>query len=430
LGRWACYWFVLLPELKTPIPGPRSLALAERLRAHESRNVTFTSPEFPIFWERAEGTNVWDSDGNRFVDLTSAFAVAGLGHGNADLRGAMHAQVDTLVHGMGDVHPTELKVQLCERLSELTYERWGLGDAKTVLCNSGFEAVEAALKTALLRSGKPGVLSFTGGYHGLGYGTLMAGAFDKFREPFARQLADLGTVVPLDLAAAESALAAGEIGAILIEPIQGRGGKIVPPDGFLQGLRDLADQHGALLIFDEIYTGLNRTGKLFACEHWGVYPDLICVGKALTGGFPLSACIGAAEVMDAWPPSTGEAIHTSTFLGNPLGCRMALESLAIHERPETAAGVVERGQRLSERLRAATGAEVRGLGLMLGLEVGAGNGAAMMLSALRDGIVLLADGPVGEILSFSPPFAISNEEIDFVVARVQEYFTSLPGSSS
>ncbi|MFT5108173.1 MAG: acetylornithine/succinyldiaminopimelate/putrescine aminotransferase, partial [Pseudoalteromonas tetraodonis] len=167
-----------------------------------------------------------------------------------------------------------------------------------------------------------------------------------------------------------------------------------------------------------------------ACEHWGVYPDLICVGKALTGGFPLSACIGAAEVMDAWPPSTGEAIHTSTFLGNPLGCRMALESLAIHERPETAAGVVERGQRLSERLRAATGAEVRGLGLMLGLEVGAGNGAAMMLSALRDGIVLLADGPVGEILSFSPPFAISNEEIDFVVARVQEYFTSLPGSSS
>ena len=204
----------------------------------------------------------------------------------------------------------------------------------------------------------------------------------------------------------------------------------MPPDGFLGELRDLADQSGAVLIFDEIYTGLNRTGALFACEHWGVFPDLICIGKALTGGFPLSACVGAAEVMDAWPESSGEAIHTSTFLGNPLGCRMALASLAIHEQPQIAAGVAETGAAFADKLTAATGAKVRGLGLMLGLEVGAGRGPEMMLAALRDGIVLLADGPDGEILSFTPPFEISEGEMDFVAARVQEYFTSLPGSSS
>lgn len=420
----------MLPELKTSIPGPQSLALARRLRAHESRNVTFTSPEFPVFWERAEGTNVWDVDGNRFLDMTSGFAVAGLGHGNADLRAALHTQVDTLIHGMGDVHPTELKVRLCERLSELTFERWGTGSGKVILCNSGSEAVEAALKTAVLRSGKAGVLSFDGGYHGLGYGALMAGAFAKFRDPFKAQLALVGVQVPLDLEAVEQALDRGGIGAILVEPVQGRGGKVVAPDGFLAGLRALADGHGAVLIFDEIYTGLNRTGKLFACEHWGVIPDLICIGKALTGGFPLSACVGVAGVMDAWPESTGEALHTSTFLGNPLGCRMALESLAIHERAETADQVAAGGAAFAGKLVAATGATVRGLGLMLGLEVGIGRGGAMMTAALRDGILLLADGPRGEILSITPPFGISPDEMDFVADRVQEYFTSLPGSSS
>ena len=420
----------MLPELKTSIPGPASLALAERLRKSESRNVTFTSPEFPIFWERASGTNVWDADGNRFLDLTGAFAVAGLGHGNPELRRAMHEQIDTLFHGMGDVHPTELKVRLCERLSELTFNRWGLGDGKTLLCNSGFESVEAALKTALLHTGKPGILSFTGGYHGLGYGALLAGGIEKFRSPFSAQLAEVGVVVDFDLDAVAQALAGGGIGAILIEPIQGRGGKVTAPPGFLAGLRSLADTHGAVLIFDEIYSGLNRTGKLFACDHWEVFPDLICIGKALTGGFPLSACVGTAEVMDAWPVSAGEALHTSTFLGNPLGCRMALESLDIHALPETGDGVVAAGRDFASKLGEASGAKVRGLGLMLGLEVGEGNGGRLMMSSLQDGMIVLADGPAGEVLSFTPPFAISHEEMDFVAARVQEYLTSLPGSSS
>jgi 4-aminobutyrate aminotransferase-like enzyme len=155
----------MLPHLLTAIPGPRSLALAEKLRRHESRNVTFLANDFPVFWERAEGVNVWDADGNRFLDLTSAFGVSGLGHSNAGVRAALVAQAGELLHAMGDVHPTELKAELCARLSALTFERWGAGDGKVVLSSSGSDAVETALKTALLRTGKAGVIAFTGGYH-------------------------------------------------------------------------------------------------------------------------------------------------------------------------------------------------------------------------------------------------------------------------
>ena len=226
---------------------------------------------------------------------------------------------------------------------------------KTIFCNSGFEAVEAALKTAMLATGKRGVIAFEGAYHGLGYGALNATHRDFFRGPFRSQLREFGHFVPFPVAADVSRLTSKNqnrnepihigcheienrirqlfrrerIGAILVEPIQARGGINVPPPEFLPLLRKLCDEHGALLILDEIYTGFGRTGKWFACEHTGVVPDLICLGKALTGGFPLSACVGRADLMDAaWPASRGEAIHTSTFLGNPVGCAMALAQIA------------------------------------------------------------------------------------------------------
>jgi acetylornithine/succinyldiaminopimelate/putrescine aminotransferase len=427
----------MLPELITQIPGPASRALAVRLRSCESRNVTYLADDFPVFWQRAEGTNVWDSDGNRFLDLTGAFAVASLGHGNPAITGALIDQAGTLLHGMGDVHPSELKVQLCEQLSKLTFERWGADPGKSVLGCSGFEAVEAALKTAHLATGKPGIITFEGGYHGTGYGTLAAGAMPRFRDPFTSQLAEIGKVMPFGMAGVEqvrSALAIGDVGAVLVEPVLGRGGKVVPEAEFLPALRALCDEFGALLIFDEIYTGLNRTGKLFACEHWNVVPDLICVGKALTGGFPLSACVGKADVMDAWPESDGEAIHTATFLGHPVGCAMALASLKQHADPATADTVSATG----ERFRAALAAinvpgigKVRGLGLMLGLELPAGtDSGALIAAALRHGIILLADGPGGGVLAFAPPFAISDKEIAFACRWLQEYLTSLLGSSS
>jgi len=446
------------PDFRTEIPGPRSRELSARLRRVESRNVTFTDADWPIFWERAEGANVWDADGNRFLDLTSAFGVAATGHTQPDIRDALTAQAAKLMHAMGDVHPTELKAEVCERLSALTFERWDAGGAKTILCNSGFEAVEAALKTSLLHSGKPGVIAFRGGYHGLGFGALAAGGIPFFREPFRAQLRDFATLLPypgcyrcpygasegfrlegrdfpncstacLEKLRAEidAVIRQRDIGAILVEPIQGRGGCVVPPRDFLRLLRHVCDEHKILLIADEILTGFNRTGALFACEHSGVVPDIVCVGKALTGGFPLSACVGRADIMDAWPASSGEALHTSTFLGNPLGCAMGLASMKIHADAQVARTVREKGAKLKAALRAIRSphiGDVRGAGLMLGVEiVEPGKNApatdiaiSLVKRALRDGLILLADSPTSNVLSFTPPFCISDDEIAFAVS--------------
>jgi 4-aminobutyrate aminotransferase-like enzyme len=440
----------LLPEIVTTIPGPRSRELAEILRRHESQNVTYFAEDFPVFWQRATGTNVWDADGNRYLDLTSAFGVSGLGHTNPLVRAALVAQSTELMHAMGDVHPTAVKAELCAQLSAVTFERWGAGVGKVVLGNSGSDAVEAALKTALLHTGKAGVIAFTGAYHGLGLGALSTAGIPFFREPFRAQLKEFATLLPFpsdpsgDLKRLrediEAAIGEREIGSILVEPIQGRGGCVVPPPEFLPMLRAVCDKRGVLLVLDEIYTGFNRTGALFACEDRGVVPDLICLGKALTGGFPLSACIGRAEVMDAWPLSSGEALHTSTFLGNPLGCAMALASLAEHTRPEIAAQVRSRGQHLRaalERIHSPYIRQVRGRGLMLGVELTAAEGApftelaiAIVKRALQDGLLLLADAPDSNVLSLTPPFSIDDEETAFVAARLQEYLTALPGSIS
>ena len=369
------------------------------------------------------------------------------------VRAALVKQAGELLHAMGDVHPTELKAELCARLSALTFERWGAGDGKVVLSSSGSDAVETALKTALLRTGKAGVIAFTGGYHGLGLGALSAIGLPFFREPFRAQLRDFATLLPYPAESGglpdglrgqiEAVIRAGGIGSILVEPVQGRGGCVVPPREFLPMLRAVCDAHGVLLIADEIYTGFNRTGALFACEHSGVVPDLICLGKALTGGFPLSACVGRAEVMDAWPLSTGEALHTSTFLGNPLGCAMALASLQQHADPALAAHVRERGAKLKAALTGLKSphvGEIRGLGLMLGVELlepatfppepATQLALAIIKHALRDGLLLLADSPTANILSLTPPFTISDDEIAFVAARLQEYLTFLPGSIS
>lgn len=405
------------PELKTSIPGPRSLELAARLREYESRNVTYCDESWPVFWESAEGVNVWDADGNRFLDFTSAFGVAGLGHRHPEIAAAMDEQSGRLLHGMGDVHPTALKGELCEKLSALTFERWNAGKGKVVLSNSGFEAVETALKTARLATGRSGVIAFSNGYHGLGYGSLLGTDLEKFRGPFVDQLADVTTRLPFgstDLPSADG------IGAVLVEPIQGRGGKVVPSEAFLKSLRQWCDDNGALLIFDEIYSGFHRSGKWFACEWDEVVPDLICLGKALSSGFPISACVGKAGVMDQWPESPGEALHTSTFLGHPVGCAMALKSLEILARPETEELVSRASNYLKQALSNmdhSAIAGVRGRGLMLGLELKR-NAGPLLVKLLAEGLLFLADGPKGNVLSFTPPFVISEEEIDFAVGTI------------
>lgn len=425
----------MLPELITDIPGPQSQQLSKELKQYESRNVTYVADDWPVFWQRAEGVNVWDEDGNRFLDLTAAFGVAGLGHGWP--AAAMRHQSDLLIHGMGDVHPTRLKVEVCRKLSELTFERWGAGTGKTVLSNSGFEAVESALKTARIATGKSGVVSFQNSYHGMGYGALLGSGFEKFRQPFEDQLAPLRKVLSFPqtsddlvrLSQQLNQLDTSNIGVILVEPIQGRAGKIVPPDGFLTMLRAWCDQQAVLLAFDEIFTGFNRSGKLFACEWEGVVPDLICVGKSMSGGYPISACVGKAEVMDAWPESPGEALHTSTFLGNPVGCAMAVASMNEHQKEEVSQRVTTSGRRLRdllEGLRHPLIHQVRGRGLMLGVDLRNADGSpagakagAILSEMLQEGVIMLADGPEGNVLAFTPPFALADSEMQFVVDRIQ-----------
>ena len=425
----------MLPKLMTEIPGPRSRALADELKRYECQNVTYTADDWPVFWQRADGVNVWDEDGNRYIDLTAAFGVAGLGHGWS--AGVMREQSEKLIHGMGDVHPTALKVEVCKLLSAMTFERWGEGVAKTTLSNSGFEAVETALKTAVMATGKAGLVSFRNGYHGLGYGALLGTGIEKFRTPFEGQLAPLRAQLDFpssehDMARLDQQLGAikvADIGALLVEPIQGRGGKLVPPDGFLAKLRAWCDSHDVVLIYDEIYSGFNRTGKLFACDWEGVAPDIICLGKSLSGGYPISACVGKAKVMDAWPESEGEALHTSTFLGNPVGCAMAVASLEAHLDNGIQA-VVENA---SAKLRGMLGGlssplihEIRGRGLMLGMELrhedgsAAGDVAGEVLSKMmQQGVFMLADGAEGNVLAFTPPFVISDEEMQFAMEGLQ-----------
>ena len=277
----------------------------------------------------------------------------------------------------------------------------------------------------------------------MGWDTVLflGAGIEKFRRPFEGQLASLRAQLdfPSDGADAEAGMArldeqlalldGSKLGAVLVEPIQGRGGKVVPPDGFLAKLRAWCDANEALLIYDEIYTGLNRTGKLFACDWEGVVPDIICIGKSLSGGYPISACVGKASVMDAWPKSEGEALHTSTFLGNPVGCAMAVASLKEHAKQQAADEVIAKARVLKgllEGLASPLIYQLRGRGLMIGVELrhadgrAAGDVAGQVLSdMLARGIFMLADGAEGNVLAFTPPFVISEEEMHYAVNQLQ-----------
>ena len=394
-----------LPLLRTKVPGPRSRALAAQLHRYESRNITYIAERWPIFWKSAAGSNVWDVDGNRYIDMTGGFGVANIGHSNPRVVAAIQKQASQLLHAMGDVHPNETKLKLARVLSELTFGRWSQSAARVIFANSGAEAVEAALKTAAIHTGRPGVIAFKGAYHGLTYGALDTTWRADFRKHFTKQLGHFTTHVPFGQLPAVTDIET--YGAVIVERIQGRGGINVPPDDFLPQLRGFCDEHGLVLIFDEIYTGFCRTGRWFACEHWNVVPDLICLGKGLTGGFPLAACVGQAAVMDSWPESQGEAIHTSTFLGNPVGCAAALAAIAEMKRLKLPARAVSLGKQLA-RL-----GPLRGKGLMLGLEVD--DAPQLCEQLLQKGIIALPEGEHGEVLGITPPLTISEQQLQFFI---------------
>lgn len=433
------------PLIKKRLPGPRSKAAAARLSEVESpalgRRRKERAPDddssVPIVLTTGRGSNLYDVDGNRFVDLAAGFGSLLLGHGATANSRAMAAQADRLVQGLGDVLPTDAKLALLERVARLHPGE----QPQVILATSGSDAVTAAIKTAVLATGRPGIVAFEGAYHGLGYAPLAAcGLQASYREPFAAQLGDHVRFAPypgsdeqLDasLGAVESALKRGDVAAVLVEPVLGRGGCVVPPDGFVRSLVELAHAHGALVIADEIWTGLGRSGDMVRSVAVGAQPDVLCFGKGLGGGAPMAACVAPAAIMEAWG-RTEEVVHTSTHAGAPLACAMAigtLDALKFRKLPERA---TEIGSHLTFKLRSrledvAGVVGVRGVGLMHGIQlVDSARTAAVLSAWLRKGYIALSGGyasdgaAVRDVITLTPALTISQEQLDGAVESLRE----------
>lgn len=448
-----------LPKVRLKqFPGNNSKKLAETLRRYECAQITYISDSFPVFLKKAHACNLIDVDHNRFLDLSSCFSVANLGHGNKRVLEAIQKQYKEMFHGMGDVHPNEVKVLLAKKLSEITPGNLN----QSIFSSTGAEAVETALKTAVMHTKKPGVIAFTGAYHGLLYGALAATHREDFKKPFLKQLGAFTFHAPypgtrvhgnqagqVSLKAVESIIKKQKkskmpIGAVIIEPMQGRGGICIAPQDFLKNLRALCDREGIVMIADEVFTGFGRTGSMFAIEKSGVIPDLMCIGKGLGNGFPISACIGTNRVMFSWGVSTGDAIHTSTFLGHPTGCAVALAVIQEIESKK----LVERSKQMGDLFRKELWklkekypiiADIRGSGLMIGLELShtetsgkktkiipeTEKARRFMLEALRHGLILLPSAPDHHVLSITPPLIISQKEIQYTIQAFDKILKSL-----
>ncbi|MFO1498819.1 MAG: aminotransferase class III-fold pyridoxal phosphate-dependent enzyme [Verrucomicrobiota bacterium] len=433
---------------------PTTKQILRLLQRFESRNVTFIDPDgsWPIVWSRANGTSVWDAEGRKYLDLTAAFGVAAAGHANPRVVRAGCVQMKRLLHAMGDVHPHALKAALAARLSALTFERWSRKqsastgrrlEGKVIFCNSGFEAVEAALKTAILVTGRREVIAFKGAYHGLGYGALNVTHRAHFREPFQRQLAGFGHFLdfPTETTSLtrleqrlEDVMGRNAIGAVLVEPIQTRGGIHVPPPGFLPLLRRLCAEMGALLVSTTIPIRPHRELVGLRTRRGGSGHHL--PRQSADGRVSLSVCVGNAVLMDrAWPPSHGEAIHTSTFLGHPVGCAMALAQInEINTRrlPKRAREIGRLLRNILADLKAPDGFSfrVKGMGLLVGLEITTKSGRpatekalSLLKGMLREGMILLPEGEAANVLAFTPPLTITEKEVKKAGAVLKRLLT-------
>jgi len=384
-----------------------------------------------IVYQSARGSNLFDADGNRHVDLAAGFGSLLLGHDAECVRHALARQSAELVQALGDLHPSTVKIELLERLARL-----GGQGMRVILGQSGADAVSAALKTAALYTGKPGVIAFSGAYHGLSYGPLAScGLRASYREPFAAQLNPSARFIeyPCDepalartLAQLQQELARGDVGALLFEPILGRGGCLVPPAEFAPALAQACQAAGTLLIADEIWTGLGRAGEWLYSRAQGLSPDLICLGKGLGGGVPLSACVGSARVMQAWSRAS-EVVHTSTFAGAPLACATALATLDELERAQLIARSARLGADFVRALREAAsgsslGCHVRGAGLMIGPDLSARAGAALELARrlLARGYVVSLGGGRRECIVLTPALDIAEVLLEGFVAALAE----------
>ena len=414
--------------------------LLSRLQKVECPDTTFFGERFPIVMKRGNGMFVHDIDKNRYLDFTACFGVLALGHRPKVTIQAIRKQCSQLIHGMGDVHPTLPKIKLLEILAEISPYK----NAKSLLGQSGGDAIENALKTAMLATNRSRFLSFAGGYHGLQFAPLTLNHREDFTKGFESWIKDKSVSLPfpyfpseissdniiLDpnmlkkkhhlfspeevLELLEKELKKKEFAALVLEPYQGRGGKRGFSPDFMKNCQTLCKKYGTLVIFDEIYTGFGRTGKMFALEHYNVIPDLLCVGKAMGGGLPISACIG--DIMDVWEKSKGEARQTQTFLGHPLACSVAYETIKYIQKylPTFQKELINIDNAFFKfkenmELKALSQKfpfEIRGKGFMKGIWFYSQEEAfcvSLMETLLENGFIVLPEGPRADVLSLTPP---------------------------
>jgi len=440
-----------LPHIVTPLPGPRAQALIERDARVLSPSYT---RGYPLVASRGQGAIVQDVDGNRFLDFNAGIAVVATGHCHPEVVSAIQRQAAQLIHMSGTDFYYENMIHLAEKLAQVSP---GGGPRRVYFGNSGTEATEAALKLARYYTGRDKFIAFYGGFHGRtygalsltaskvvqrrGFGPLLPGVYhatfpDTYRRPHGRTPEDYAVdcVRAIEEQLFRHTLPAEDVAAIVVEPIQGEGGYIVPPKVFFEELRALADRYKTLLVFDEVQCGMGRTGKMWAAEHFGVSPDIYTSAKGLASGMPLSATIARSEIMD-WRPGA----HASTFGGNPVAVAASLATIDLLER-ELLANAARMGTYLMDRMRSWPSrfrhvGDVRGLGLMIGIEMVRDQQTKERAADLRDRIVSLAFergllilGAGLNSLRLSPPLIISRDQADFAVTTLEECLASIEKS--
>jgi len=436
------------PRLLTPLPGPQARDILALDAAYVSPS--YTRP-YPLVARRGQGAIVEDVDGNRFLDFTAGIAVVATGHCHPRVVEAVQKQAAELIHMSGTDFYYPSLARLAQKLAEIAP---GDNQKKVYFGNSGTEAIEAAIKLARYRTGRDKMIAFLGSFHGRtmgalsltaskpvqrrGFGPLIPGVYHVpyaycYRCAYGKEpstcAVECATVLERELF--RTVVPAQEVAAIVVEPIQGEGGYVIPPPKFLRELRRIADQHGIALVFDEVQSGMGRTGKMWACQHTGVEPDILVAAKGIASGMPLGVTIASADFMN-WGPGA----HASTFGGNPVSVAAALTTIALLEE-----GLVEDAARIGRRMldrlerwpeRFPMVGDVRGLGLMIGIELVLDRSSKQKAADLRDravqlcferGLLLLGCGE--NTLRLMPPLVIDAEQADFSLDVLEEVFSRL-----
>lgn len=444
----------MLPKIVTrSLPGPKARRIIERDRSILSPSYT---RDYPLVIERGEGCLVTDPDGNVFLDCAAGIAVCATGHSHPAVVKAIKEQADRFIHMSGTDFYYEPQVELAERLAKHAPFR---GPAKLFFCNSGTEAIEAAFKLARYHTRRDRMIAFYGAFHGRTMGSLSLTASKvvqkKGFEPFLTGMVHINYCNPfrcdyyegkgrcceryldeLEGVVFERSVDPERVAAIFVEPIQGEGGYIVPARGFLERLRAICDKYDILLVFDEVQSGMGRTGRFFAAEHFGVEPDIVCMAKGIASGLPLGAIMAKAHIMD-WPYGA----HASTFGGNPVACAAALATIQLLERgliknaEEVGKAVLHRMRDWAKKHEIV--GEVRGKGLMIGIEIvhrGEGQRPAPTLRneiierAFQRGLLILGCGP--NTVRFCPPLVITEQQALWAVDQLEEIIVEVSGPST